>query len=224
MRAHPSPALDGSLATLLLARIRGASNEERRDHDRGHDDTLVARELFAKDIFSRTLSLVIVALDVDYREDRVVTACVGFAAWADAAASFEKTQVSMFPPAEYEPGSFYKRELPYLLAILDGLVPDIVVVDGFVTLDSGAKGLGAHLRDALDAKPTVIGVAKRPWRGGVAGVPIERGDSKAPLHITASGIEVGDAAKHIAAMHGPHRTPTLLKRVDRLARDSHRDD
>ncbi|MGE0396976.1 MAG: endonuclease V [Kofleriaceae bacterium] len=165
----------------------------------------------------------IVALDVDYRADRVVTAAVGFLAWPDAAASFEKTQVSMFPPAEYEPGSFYKRELPYLLAILDGLAPDIVVVDGYVTLDGGTKGLGAHLRDALDVRPVVIGVAKRPWRGGVAGTAIVRGDSKAPLYVTASGMDVADAAKHIAAMHGPHRTPALLKRVDRLARDSHRD-
>jgi deoxyribonuclease V len=165
----------------------------------------------------------IVALDVDYREDRVVTACVGFVAWSDAAASFEKTQLSMFPPAEYEPGSFYKRELPYLLEILEGLAPDIIVVDGFVTLDSGLWGLGAHLRDALEAAPIVVGVAKRPWRGGVTGVPIVRGDGKAPLHVTASGMDVDTAAKHIAEMHGPHRTPTLLKRVDRLARDSHRD-
>lgn len=205
----------------MLARVDGACNEERRDLDREHANTLVARARFAKKIFSRTLSLVIVALDVDYREDRVVTAAVGFAAWADAAASFEKTQVSMFPPAEYEPGSFYKRELPYLLAILEGLAPEVIVVDGYVTLDHGAKGLGAHLRDALDAKPIVIGVAKRPWRGGAAGVPIVRGDSKAPLFVTALGIEIARAAAHIAEMYGPHRTPALLKRVDRLARDSH---
>lgn len=207
---------------LLLTHVGAASNEERRDLDREHEDTLVARSRFAKNIFSRTLSLVIVALDVDYREDRVVTACVGFVAWPDAAASFEKTNLSMFPPAEYEPGSFYKRELPYLLAILEGLAPDIIVVDGFVTLDHGTKGLGAHLRDALDVQPIVIGVAKRPWRR-VAGIAIERGDSKAPLHVTALGIDVAEAAKHVVEMHGPHRTPTLLKRVDRLARDSHRD-
>jgi deoxyribonuclease V len=221
---HATNASRRSLATLLLAHVhRRASNEERRDLDREHDDTVDARVRFAKRKFRRTLSLVIVALDVDYREDRVVTACVGFVAWPDAAASFEKTQLSMYPPAEYEPGSFYKRELPYLLAILEGLAPDIVVVDGFVTLDSGTKGLGAHLRDALDAAPIVVGVAKRPWRGGTAGVPIERGDSKAPLFITASGMDVDAAANHVASMHGPHRTPTLLKCVDRLARDSHRD-
>ena len=69
----------------------------------------------------------------------------------------------------------------------------------------------------------VVGVAKRPWRGGFAGTPIERGDSKVPLYITARGIDLADAAKHVGEMHGPHRTPTLLKRVDRLARDSHRD-
>lgn len=209
----------------MLARV-GASNEERRDLDREHDDTVRAAAVFAKRFFSRTLSLVIVALDVDYREDRVVTAAVGFGAWSDAAASFEKTRLSLSPPADYEPGSFYKRELPYLLAILEGLAADIVVIDGFVSLDHGAKGLGAHLHDALasaGAAPVVIGVAKRPWRGGVAGIAIERGDSKAPLYVTASGIDVESAAKHVASMHGPHRTPTLLKRVDRLARDSHRD-
>lgn len=172
-----------------------------------------------------TLVRVIVALDVDYRADRVVTAAVGFTAWTDAEAAVERTVLSLAAPAEYEPGSFYKRELPYLLAILEELapavVPDILVIDGFVSLDGDAKGLGAHLRDALAARPIVIGVAKRPWRGGAAGVPIERGDSEAPLYITASGMDVAEAARHVAAMHGPHRTPTLLKRVDRLARDSH---
>ncbi len=92
-----------------------------------------------------------------------------------------------------------------------------------MTLDRGTKGLGAHLRDALDTTPIVIGVAKRPWRGGAAGVAIQRGDSEAPLYITAIGMDESEAAKHVVAMHGPHRTPTLLKRVDRLARDSHRD-
>jgi len=39
----------------LLARIRGASNEERRDLDREHVVTLVVLVDFAKRIFSRTL-------------------------------------------------------------------------------------------------------------------------------------------------------------------------
>lgn len=165
----------------------------------------------------------IVALDVDYRTDRVVTAAVSFAAWTDAAATHEHARVEMTAPADYEPGSFYKRELPYLCAILAELdAPELVVIDGFVSLDAGAPGLGAHLHAALAAQPPIVGVAKRPWRGGAAGVAIVRGDSHAPLYVTAVGIDVAAAARHVASMHGPHRIPTLLKRVDRLARDSDR--
>jgi len=169
----------------------------------------------------------IVAVDVDYRADRVVTAAVGFAAWTDAAATLERVTTSMTPPAAYEPGSFYKRELPYLCAILaevadaaPGVALAAIVIDGYVTLDGATPGLGAHLHAALADPPPVVGVAKRPWRGGAAGIAVVRGASHAPLYVTAIGVDVAEAARQIAAMHGPHRLPTLLKRVDRLARDS----
>ena len=167
--------------------------------------------------------MTIVALDVDYRTDRVVTAALGFARWTDATASFERVTTTTTAPAPYQPGSFYKRELPFLLAILAELdstpTPTTIVIDGFATLDGRAPGLGAHLHAALAAHPVVIGVAKRPWRGGAAGVAIVRGTSHAPLHVTAIGLDLDVAARHVASMHGPHRLPTLLKRVDRLARD-----
>jgi hypothetical protein len=38
------------------------------------------------------------------------------------------------------------------------------------------------------------------------------------LHVTAAGVQVGEAAGRIRSMAGPHRVPTLLKKVDRLAR------
>lgn len=171
-------------------------------------------------------AVTIVAVDVDYRADRVVTAAVGFAAWTDAAATIERVATSMTPPAPYQPGSFYQRELPFLLAILaevaahaPGLVLTAIVVDGYVTLDGAAPGLGAHLHAAHPEHPPVVGVAKRPWRGGAAGIAVVRGTSHAPLYVTAIGVDVDEAARQVGAMHGPHRTPTLLKRVDRLARD-----
>lgn len=163
-----------------------------------------------------------VAVDVDYRADRVVAAAVGFAAWTDAAPSFELVRAFEGAAAAYEPGSLYRRELPYLLAVLT-LAPapfEVVVIDGFVWLDAGKRGLGAHLHAALPAAPAVVGVAKRPWRGGTAaGIAVRRGASQAPLYVTALGIDVDEAARGVARMHGAHRRPTLLQRVDRLARD-----
>ena len=166
-----------------------------------------------------------ICVDVDYRSDRVVAAAVGFHAWTDDAPAYERTKVSFEPPADYEPGSFYRRELPHLLAVLDDVPEPItadttIVIDGYVWLDAGAKGLGAHLHDAHPAHPTVVGVAKRPWRGGAAGSSVVRGDSKTPLYVTAIGMNLAVAAAAVVSMHGPFRTPTLLKRVDRLARDA----
>ena len=63
----------------------------------------------------------------------------------------------------------------------------------------------------------MIGVAKTAFAGAPA-VPVVRGDSARPLYVTAAGLDPQLAARHLAAMHGPHRLPTLLKRVDTLAR------
>jgi len=40
------------------------------------------------------------------------------------------------------------------------------------------------------------------------------------LYVTAAGMRLQEAADRIQRMHGPHRIPTLLKRVDTLARGS----
>jgi deoxyribonuclease V len=51
-------------------------------------------------------------------------------------------------------------------------------------------------------------------------VPIVRGISRQPLFVTTIGTDVAAAAAAVLGMHGAHRIPTLLKRVDRLARDA----
>ena len=38
------------------------------------------------------------------------------------------------------------------------------------------------------------------------------------LFVTAAGIDVAAAARGLKSMHGAHRLPTLLARVDALAR------
>ncbi|MCA9553099.1 MAG: endonuclease V [Myxococcales bacterium] len=161
-------------------------------------------------------------VDVDYRPSGVVAAALGFEAWADDDAREAQTFRSVAPPAPYQPGQFYRRELPYLLNVL-GLLsapPDTVIIDGYVWLADDAPGLGAHLFEALQGGARVVGVAKRPFRGATNAVPVLRGGSQVPLYVTAAGMPVDEAARGVAAMHGAHRLPTLLKRVDRLCRDT----
>jgi deoxyribonuclease V len=162
---------------------------------------------------------VIVCVDVDYREREVVAAAVGFASWTADEAVAEVVVTSDAPPAAYEPGRFFRRELPHLLGVLALLVPpfEAIVIDGYVWLDVGNKGLGAHLYTALGETAPVIGVAKTSYAGASA-IEVVRGGSARPLYVTAAGIDAALAADHVRAMHGEHRIPTLLKRVDQLCR------
>jgi deoxyribonuclease V len=160
-----------------------------------------------------------VCVDVQYGEKEATAACVGFHAWSDAAPARELVR-RIADPAAYEPGAFFKRELPCLLAVLEPIRAELelVVIDGYVWLDaSGRHGLGAHLHEALGLP--VIGVAKTAFQGATFATSVLRGTSKQPLYVTAAGIDAQVAAQHLRAMHGEHRIPTLLKRVDRLARD-----
>ncbi len=159
----------------------------------------------------------IVALDVQYGVTAVTTAVVGWHAWPDAAAALERVARHASPPAPYVPGAFVERELPYLLAALaDVTAPiDTIVIDGHVWLGVDRKGLGAHLHDHTHLP--VIGVAKNAFVGAPS-LPVSRGDSARPLHVTAAGLDPTAAAAAIASMHGPYRLPTLLKRADSLAR------
>jgi deoxyribonuclease V len=119
----------------------------------------------------------------------------------------------------YEPGALFKRELPCITAVL-GLTEsvDLLVVDGYAALDpNGRPGLGAHAAEALGIP--VIGAAKTPFRGATHAVEVVRGDAARPLYVTAAGgLQAAEAAHIVAGMAGPHRIPSALSRVDRLAR------
>lgn len=159
-------------------------------------------------------------VDVDYREKAAVAACVLATSWHDDRAAAEIV-AQLDAVAEYEPGQFYKRELPCLLAVLNQAAspPAVVVVDGYVWLGDGtAPGLGARLFEALGTRTAVVGVAKTRFRSATAAREVFRPGSKRPLYVTAAGIASETAAQHVAAMHGPFRIPTLLKRVDQLCR------
>lgn len=163
----------------------------------------------------------ILAVDVQYDEDCGYAAGLLFAAWDDVAplATLVRQVAGV---GDYVPGEFYKRELPCILALLGELdqLPATIVIDGFVFLDGHSHaGLGKHLYDALDGKARIIGVAKTAYAGIGDDYRLLRGDSIKPLFITCIGLELAEARQHIAAMHGPHRMPVLLKTVDRLCRE-----
>lgn len=189
----------------------------------------------------------IACLDVGYGDDEATAACVLIDNWISGAALHECTEI-IDEVQDYVPGQFFQRELPCLLAVLEKVCqrPDVIVVDGFVTLSSdGKRGLGAHLFDTVngeggnvfaDASPhqgvstdlspaserpiAVVGVAKKAFAGATHAIEVFRGQSDRPLFVTAAGMEVHQAADCVRRMSGRHRIPTVLKRVDQLSRQN----
>jgi deoxyribonuclease V len=156
----------------------------------------------------------IAIVDVQYEGDRARAGCAVIADWGDDAAVRE-VAVEVEGVAEYVPGELYRRELPALLRVLEGVAADVIVVDGYVWLGEGRPGLGARLHEALGV--AVVGVAKSEFAGASA-IPVVRGESARPLWVTAVGIDAAEAARQVAAMHGEFRLPTMIVRADHLAR------
>ena len=158
--------------------------------------------------------------DVHYGEQQATAACV-VGDWSAEIAAREWTTTTS-PIAEYQPGEFYKRELPCLVDVLAQADLDeleAIVIDGYVWLDGDSReGLGAHLWDALDRLVPIVGVAKNPFGDCSFATPVKRGDSERPLFVTAAGMSQSAAAARVEAMHGPYRVPTLLRRADQLCR------
>lgn len=162
----------------------------------------------------------LLAVDVHYHGDSATAAGVLFASWEDSApARVLRNRTST--PSDYRPGEFYLRELPCILTLLDkfNLTPKIIIVDGYAYLDGLSKpGLGKQLYDALNGLTPVIGLAKNPFANTSEDFAVLRGDSRRPLYVTSAGIPMEDAKRAVASMHGKHRIPTLLKRVDTASR------
>jgi deoxyribonuclease V len=160
-------------------------------------------------------------LDVAYNDDSAYAACVLFDDWR-AEHPLRVVTRRGDGVAPYEPGAFYKRELPVLLAVLAeaGERYATLVVDGYVWLDALLRpGLGARLHQALGEAVPVVGVAKTSFHDDAWSARAFRGQSKRPLFVTAAGMDATEAASRIVAMHGDGRIPTLLRLVDRRARD-----
>lgn len=159
-------------------------------------------------------------VDVHYVGDAACAACVVANGWNDAQPVEEHT-VRVEGVAPYVPGRFFERELPCILAVLPRVRRELraVIVDGYVDLDdAGTPGLGGHLFAHLHGTCPVIGVAKTAYAESSFAAPVLRGTSVRPLYVTAKGIARDEAARLVRSLHGEHRIPTLLERVDHLAR------
>jgi deoxyribonuclease V len=166
--------------------------------------------------FTVIVAGVLCCLDVDYQPTGVTTACVGFEDWIDDVGAIELVMRSRGAAAAYQPGAFFERELPYLRAALERMpAMEAILVDAYVWLAPDRPGLGKHLHDATGV--AIVGVAKTHFAGSDA-IEVVRGTSARPLYVTAIGVAPAVAADRVRAMHGDHRIPTLIRRVDALAR------
>ncbi len=162
----------------------------------------------------------IACVDVDYRGAGAIAACVVFSAWGDEQ-PVEEATVAIDQVQPYEPGQFFRRELPCLVAVLEKIKTplQVIIIDGYVWLgDERDPGLGAYLYEAMEKRVPVIGVAKTKFIRARAVHEVMRGDSRSPLFVTAVGLTLFEATQRVREMHGEFRIPTMLKRVDQLCR------
>lgn len=126
-----------------------------------------------------------------------------------------------YSPEPYESGSFYKRELVGVEAILDKLnisEIELIIIDGFAKFNDGVhKSLGEHVYEKYYIP--VIGVAKK-WCEfcKIENTETYRGNSKTPLFVTVVGGNHSAAKRVIEEMYGENRLPYAIKLADSIAR------
>lgn len=159
----------------------------------------------------------ILAFDTYYYNNKAKTIAVSFNHWQDEKPLHIYNEI-IEGVSKYEPGSFYKRELPCILSLLKQInleKIDTIVIDGYTTLEENKLGLGGHLYEKLDRKIPIIGVAKSQYQSNTSNYKaLLRGGSIRPLYISAIGIDLEKAYNNIKTMHGSFRMPTLLQLVD----------
>ncbi|WP_427180540.1 endonuclease V [Paenibacillus sp. TC-CSREp1] len=174
----------------------------------------------------------IIAVDVYYEEDQAKSVGVIFESWDDSKPLDVITSYTE-NPHEYEPGFFYKRELPCIRELMkhtDINQIHTIVVDGYVYLDNEKRpGLGHFVYTDFSENIPVIGVAKNAFHDNKAVVQhdneafvqkVYRGKSAKPLYITSIGMELVVAAQHIQSMYGEYRFPHLLKLLDKHTKEA----
>lgn len=164
----------------------------------------------------------LLAIDVHYKTTYAKAVGVLFD-WGDESPQRIITDI-VNDVAAYEPGQFYKRELPCILQLLKQVnlnTLEAIIVDGHVFVDNNKTfGLGGHLWRALDEKTPIIGVAKRAFHNTEqVSTPVYRGESNNPLYISSIGIPEEAVLEKIKLLHGDYRIPTILKILDQYTKE-----
>ncbi|BAV05826.1 Endonuclease V [Filimonas lacunae] len=164
----------------------------------------------------------IYAFDSYYYDDKAKTVGIVLDSFTAASPAQVYTEIKEGIEA-YEPGAFYKRELPCIASLLQQMpatLPQAIIIDGFVVLDDeGNKGLGGYVFELLEGKVPVIGVAKTDYAGfEQLKRAVLRGESQRPLFVSALGMDIDTAAAHIKSMYGEFRIPQVLKELDTLTK------
>lgn len=137
----------------------------------------------------------IIAVDVYYEEHKAKAVGVIFQHWDDAK-PLEVVESYIDNPLDYEPGAFYKRELPCIQELLK--LTDIdrihtIVVDGYVYLNNEQKpGLGHYVYTTYSEKIPVIGVAKTAFHDNETYVQKLYRGSSSPETLRYSGYVLED--------------------------------
>jgi deoxyribonuclease V len=165
----------------------------------------------------------ILAVDVHYKTDYAKTIVLLFDSW-QSESYVELVEVKTENVAAYEPGKFYKRELPCILDALkqiDNSKIDVIIIDGYVYIDNQNNyGLGGYLYEALEKRIPIIGVAKTSFQNNKnTVVEVFRGESKKPLYVSAIGSDLTKAAQDVKEMFGDFRLPHLLKLMDQKTKE-----
>ena len=163
----------------------------------------------------------IVIIDGDYKEDNS-----GFIAGV-LMEDFNSKEIcgfitaEVFDVGEYQSGSFYKRELKGVDAVLTKLnlsQIQCIIVDGYAKFEDGehtSLGEWVYKNYAIP----VIGIAKsKNLFSKVENTQVYRGNSKTPLYVTAVGIDQDIARGKVQSMYGENRIPYGVKIADSVAR------
>jgi deoxyribonuclease V len=164
-------------------------------------------------------SIVVACFDVYYNENYARASCIVFEKHEEESIIAEYNEI-VENISQYIPGQFYKRELPCILKIMEKLKEEIdfIIVDSFVWLNEGRRGLGAYLYKALNCKIPIIGVAKTFYKDSTNYLEVYRGCSNKPLYVSSTGIDLDYAAEFIKNLDGDYRIPKVLKLVDQASR------
>ena len=165
----------------------------------------------------------VIAVQFDDEGPGAWAAAVGFEAWDSPEP--EKTWTTRIAeigkPPKRGSGEPDLREVACILQLMreHALVPELIVIDGFVHLDvEETPALGLHLYQALGGNCPVMGVSKSARPALPEQFEVLREEETRPLLVTCVGIDLGAAKARLRAMHGRKRVPTLLKLAARLAK------